>query len=141
MALTRPRAHQLSDSDYKQSVRVAQSTNVTLTGGAPATVDGISLSVRDRILVLAQSDASQNGIYTVSVVGSGSNGTWVRASDADHQGDMTSGLTVKVTEGTAHDDTTWKLTTDDPITLGSTDLAFELASAYALDKLMLEEQH
>ena len=141
MGLTRPRAHQLQDSDYKQSVRLAQSTNVTLSGGAPATVDGSSLGLKDRVLVLGQTDASENGIYTVSVVGSGSNGTWVRASDADHQGDMTSGLTVKVTEGTAHDDTTWKLTTDDPITLGSTDLAFELASAYALDKLMLEEQH
>ena len=135
MGLTRPRAHQLQDSDYKQSVRLAQSTNVTLSGGAPATVDGSSLGLKDRVLVLGQTDASENGIYTVSVVGSGSNGTWVRASDADHQGDMTSGLTVKVTEGTAHDDTTWKLTTDDPITLGSTDLAFELASAYAFGQV------
>jgi len=135
MGLTRPRAHQLQDSDYKQSVRLAQATNVTLSGGAPATVDGSSLGLKDRVLVLGQTDASENGIYTVSVVGSGSNGTWVRASDADHQGDMTSGLTVKVTEGTAHDDTTWKLTTDDPITLGSTDLAFELASAYAFGQV------
>ena len=135
MALTRPRAHQLSDSDYKQSVRVAQSSNVTLSGGAPATVDGISLSAKDRVLVIAQSDASQNGIYIVSAVGSGSNGTWVRATDADDQGDMTSGLTVKVTAGTAHDDTTYKLTTDDPITLGSTNLVFELASAYAFGQV------
>ena len=135
MALTRPRAHQVSDSDYKQSVRVAQSSNVTLSGGAPATVDGISVSAKDRVLVLAQTDASQNGIYYVSVVGSGSNGTWVRATDADDQGDMTSGLTVKVTAGTAHDDTTYKLTTDDPITLGSTDLVFALASAFAFGQV------
>ena len=135
MALTRPRAHQVSDSDYKQSVRVAQSSNVTLSGGAPATVDGISVSAKDRVLVLAQTDASQNGIYYVSVVGSGSNGTWVRATDADDQGDMTSGLTVKVTAGTVHDDTTYKLTTDDPITLGSTDLVFALASAFAFGQV------
>ena len=135
MALTRPRAHQVSDSDYKQSVRVAQSSNVTLSGGAPATVDGISVSAKDRVLVLAQTDASQNGIYYVSVVGSGSNGTWIRATDADDQGDMTSGLTVKVTAGTAHDDTTYKLTTDDPITLGSTDLVFALASAFAFGQV------
>jgi len=97
MGLTRPRAHQLQDSDYKQSVRVNQTSNITLSGGAPATVDGSSLSLKDRILVTGQSTGTQNGIYTVSVVGSGSNGTWVRATDADATGDMTAGLTVMVT--------------------------------------------
>ena len=71
----------------------------------------------------------------MSVVGSGSNGTWVRATDADATGDMTAGLTVMVTSGTTNGDTTWKLTTDDPITLGSTDLTFELASAYAFGQV------
>jgi len=131
MGLTRPRAHQLQDSDYKQSVRVNQTSNITLSGGAPATVDGSSLSLKDRILVTGQSTGTQNGIYTVSVVGSGSNGTWVRATDADATGDMTAGLTVMVTSGTTNGDTLWKLTTDDPITLGSTALVFEQASAYS----------
>ena len=135
MGLTRPRAHQLQDSDYKQSVRLLSDANVTLSGGTPATVDGASVSLKDRILVIGQSTGSQNGIYSVTTVGAGSNGTWERAKDADAQGDITAGMTVMVTEGTAYADSLWKLTTDDPITLGSTALAFEQASAYSFGQV------
>ena len=44
MGLTRPRAHQLQDIDYKQTARAITTSNVTLSGGAPATVDGVSLA-------------------------------------------------------------------------------------------------
>ena len=37
MGLTRPRAHQLQDIDYKQTSRAITTTNITLSGGAPAT--------------------------------------------------------------------------------------------------------
>jgi len=33
MALTRPRAYQIYDIDYKQATRVATTTNITLSGG------------------------------------------------------------------------------------------------------------
>ena len=131
MGLTRPRAHQLQDSDFKSSCRAIATSNITLSGGAPATVDGVSLTVQDRILVTEQSSGAENGIYRVTTVGTGSNGTWVRAQDADADGDITAGLTVMVTEGTTYADTSWKLTTDDPITVGTTALTFEQASAYA----------
>jgi hypothetical protein len=131
MGLTRPRAHQLQDSDFKASCRAISTSNVTLSGGAPATVDGVSLAVQDRILVTGQTTGSENGLYRVTTVGTGSNGTWVRAADADADGDITAGLTVMVTEGTTYADTSWKLTTDDPITVGTTSLTFEQASAYA----------
>ena len=36
MGLTRIRAEQISDIDYKQAVRVISTSNVTLTGGAPS---------------------------------------------------------------------------------------------------------
>jgi hypothetical protein len=39
MGLTRIRAEQISDIDYKQAVRVLTATNVTLAAGAPSTVD------------------------------------------------------------------------------------------------------
>lgn len=138
MGLTRPRAHQLQGSDYKQSVRALSSTNVTLSGGAPATVDGVTLFVNDRILVTGQSDASQNGLYKVNNAGTGSNGTWVRTRDGDSDGDITAGMTVMVTEGTTNGDTQWKLTTDDPITIGTTNLVFEQASAYSFGKISVE---
>ena len=124
MGLTRPRAHQLQDIDYKQTSRAITTTNITLSGGAPATVDGVSLALNDRVLVTGQSTGSENGIYSVTTVGAGSNGTWARSSDADAAGEIKAGSIIMVTEGTTYADTQWKLTTDDPITIGSTALTF-----------------
>lgn len=124
MALTRPRAHQLSGTSAKAAVRVVSESNVTLSGGAPATVDGVSLTLDDRILVTGQSTASQNGLYRCTVVGSGSNGTWVRSRDGSHDGTISAGMTTIVTEGSTYADTLWKLTTDGTITIGTTALAF-----------------
>ena len=124
MGLTKPRAAQIYNLDYKQATRVVAVTNVTLAGGAPATVDGVSLSTNNRVLVTAQSTGSQNGIYLVSTVGSGSNGTWIRTSDANATGEIEAGMIVMVTEGVIYADTQWKLITDDPITVGTTALTF-----------------
>ena len=124
MGLTRIRAEQISDIDYKQAVRVLTTTNVTLGAGAPSTVDGVSLVAGDRILVSGQSTASQNGLYDVIFVGSGSNGTWARTSDANSTGEINAGMIVMVTEGTEWGDTSWKLVTDDPIVIGVTSLTF-----------------
>ena len=127
MGLTRPRAHQVSDSDYKQSVRVISESNVTLSGGTPATVDGVSLALGDRILVAGQTAGAENGLYKVTVVGSGSNGTWARTKDGDDQGDITAGMTTMVTAGTDNADKRYKLITNDPITIGTTALTFQVA--------------
>ena len=124
MGLTRLRASQISDIDYKQAVRAVTTSNVTLSGGAPATVDGVSLSLNNRILVTAQSIGSQNGIYTVTTVGSGSDGTWVRSADSNATGELPSGTIVMVTEGIIHADTQWKLITNDPIVIDTTPLIF-----------------
>ena len=131
MGLTKPRAHQLQDIDYKQTARALTDTNITLSGGAPATVDDVSLSLHDRVLVTGQTDASENGIYYVTTVGAGSNGTWARSLDANETGELNGGTIIMVTEGTSHGDTQWKLTTDDPITIGSTNLNFALNSSAA----------
>jgi hypothetical protein len=124
MALTRPRAYQIYDIDYKQAVRVVTITNIVLAGSAPNTVDGVSLTANDRILVTGQSTGSENGIYYVTTLGTGSNGTWVRSVDTNSTGELLSGTIVMVTEGSVYKDTQWKLITDDPITIGSSDLTF-----------------
>jgi hypothetical protein len=131
MALTRPRASQIYDIDYKQATRVITVSNVTLSGGAPSQVDGVSLSLDDRVLVTGQSNAAQNGIYLVDTVGSGSNGTWVRSNDTNSTGELLAGTIVMVTEGTVYHDTQWKLTTNDPIVIGVSELIFEQNSAFA----------
>lgn len=126
MGLTRIRAEQISDIDYKQAVRVIQRTNIELSGGAPSSVDGVGLSTNDRILVTGQDSGAQNGIYRVQTLGAGSNGTWVRTSDANSDGEIEAGMIIMVTEGEVYKDTQWKLTTNNPIVIGTTPLTFVL---------------
>jgi len=107
---------------WKDAVVAATTGNVTLAGSAPNTVDGVTLAANDRILVRAQSTGSQNGIYIVQTLGTGANGTWVRANDADSSADIDA-ATVYVEGGSTYADTVWTLTTDNP-TLGTTALTF-----------------
>ena len=124
MGLTRPRAQQIYDIDYKQATRAVTTVNITLSGGAPSQVDGVTLSHNDRVLVTGQTTASQNGIYYVTTLGSGSNGTWSRSTDSNQTGELLAGTIIMVTEGQIYADTQWKLITDNPIVIGTTSLTF-----------------
>jgi len=128
MALTRPRYSNIVDTDYKASCRIVTTTNITLSGGAPGTYDGITLVAGNRILVAGQGTASQNGIYIVQTAGTGSNGTWIRSFDANTSDRVTAGMTTAIEEGT-YVGKTWRLTTGNPIVLGTTDLTFVDSSA------------
>jgi len=138
MPLTRPRAYQISDIDFKQSVRTITLTNVTLSGGTPVTVDGITLSTGDRVLVAGQTDKTENGIYQVDVAGTGKNGTWSRTNDFDVNSDVSAGVIIMVTEGTEYDDTQWKLTTNDPIAIGTTELEFSRNAGDAFGQIEVD---
>ena len=135
MALTRIRAQQISNIDYKQAVRVVTTTNITLAGGAPSSVDGVALSVNSRILVNGQTNPTQNGLYLVQTVGAGSNGTWVRTTDTDTTGEMQAGMVVTVTEGNTYRDTLWTLTTNDPIVLGSSNITFQQSTSFSFGNI------
>lgn len=101
--------------DWKNSVRGASTANLTLSG--LQTIDGITYSASEPILVKNQTTQSENGIYTVAA------GAWTRRSDAI-TGKLTAGASVYVAEGTVNGDTQWRLNTDDPITVGTTALAW-----------------
>lgn len=105
-----------SGLDVKQSVRAATTANITLSG--TQTVDGVSLIAGDRVLVKDQSTGSQNGIYDVAA------GSWTRSSDADTNAEVTAGMFTFVEEGAANADSGWVLSTNTPITLGTTSLTF-----------------
>jgi hypothetical protein len=105
-----------SGLDVKQSVRAATTANVTLSG--TQTVDGVSLIATNRVLVKSQSTASENGIWVVAA------GAWARATDADSDAEVTSGLFTFVEEGTDNGNSGFVLTTDNPITVGTTGLTF-----------------
>lgn len=125
MGLTRIRAEQISDIDFKQAVRVVTTTNITLSGSAPTVVDGVTLAANNRVLVAGQATASQNGIYVVTTLGTGSNGTWTRSTDANATGEIEAGMIVMVTDGTIYADTQWVLATNNPIVVGVTELSFQ----------------
>lgn len=110
--------------DKKEAVRVLINTNITYTGSAPDTVDGIALAVGDRLALVGQTTAAQNGIYVVQTLGTGVNGTWIRATDADATAEVTQGMTFDVSQGTVFGGTTWLLVTPDPIVLNTTSLSF-----------------
>jgi hypothetical protein len=105
---------------WKDSVRAASTASGTLASAFENgdTLDGVTLATGDRILLKDQSTASENGLYTVNA-----SGAPTRATDADSATDIR-GAAVYVEEGTANAGTSWVLTTDPPITLGSTNLAF-----------------
>ncbi|WP_052229430.1 phage tail protein [Pseudomonas fluorescens] len=111
-------AEELGKLDGKQSVRVAASSNIVLNGAQQ--IDGVAVIAGDRVLVANQTLAKDNGLWIVA------NGDWVRASDANSNAKVTPGLTVMVEEGTANGDSLWHLTTNAPITLGTTALTFKM---------------
>ncbi|HXB12868.1 MAG TPA: hypothetical protein VNZ45_12850 [Bacteroidia bacterium] len=102
--------------DVKASCRAVATSNITLTG--TQTIDGVALSVNDRVLLIGQSTAAQNGIYTVQ------SGSWTRPSDANTGTNLVSGSFVFIGEGTANSGSGWVLTTPNPITIGTTSLTF-----------------
>uniref|UniRef100_UPI003F4943F7 hypothetical protein n=1 Tax=Streptosporangium sp. CA-235898 TaxID=3240073 RepID=UPI003F4943F7 len=108
-----------SNLDYKGSVRVASTANVSVST-APSTIDGVTLASGNRVLLKNQTAAAENGLYVFSAAGA----ALTRAADADAGTEVTPGLWVTVEEGTANADTAWWLTTDGTITVGTTALTF-----------------
>ncbi|MDP9438710.1 MAG: hypothetical protein M3P49_08190 [Actinomycetota bacterium] len=100
--------------DLKQSVRGATTANVDLATGGLLTVDGVGLAAGDRVLVKDQTTTSNNGIYLAA------SGTWGRAPDADSGPEVTPNAFVFVEEGSGNQDTGWVVSTNGPITLGTT---------------------
>ena len=124
MALTRSKASNILDSDYKSSCRITSTTNITLSGGAPSTYDGVTLLANDRVLVQGQTDATQNGFYYVATLGTGSNGTWTRTTDANQSYSLSPGVTTYIEEGTANANRYYVINTTGNIVIGTTSISF-----------------
>lgn len=103
-------------SGWKWPVRVATTASITLSG--TQTIDGVALSANDRVLVKNQGTGSQNGLYIVK------SGAWVRAPDFDEGSEVVSGMMVVVAAGSTLAGKVYRLSTVDPITVGSTSLTW-----------------
>lgn len=100
----------------KAPVKVATTANIALSG--TQTIDDIAVVAEDRVLVKNQTDGSENGIYTVQAT------AWVRAPDWDGTKDILQGTIVFVAQGTVNAGIAYQVTTADPITIGTTSVAF-----------------
>ena len=97
------------------------------TNRALTTIDGISIVVGDRILVKDQTTATQNGIYTLTTIGSGSTPfVLTRATDADNSfsGELLTGDFCFVTSGTSNTAKGFLVSTTGTITLGTTSIQY-----------------
>ena len=109
----------------------------TLTNsGAQAAfvIDGYTASISDRILIKDQTTGAQNGIYTVTTLGTIlTNWVLTRATDFNATGSgpnyIETGASTFVTSGTVNASTGWVLTTTGTITVGTTNLTFAQTSS------------
>lgn len=127
--------------NVKDPVRVATTAALTVTYSngtsgvgatltnagtqAALTIDSIAMVVGDRVLVKDQSTGFQNGIYTVTNIGSVST-NWVltRAADFDNNpgGEVGGGDFTFVQEGTTNQDNGFVVTTNGAVTIGTTSI-------------------
>ena len=131
--------------DFKNSVRVAttgplppstySNSSGTITADSNGSInalgiDGITdLAVGDRVLIKDQSNQTENGIYTVTRLGSSSTPfVLTRATDANTGNKLTSGSVVYVEEGNTNGKKRFTLVTTGIITLGASNLVFEQSS-------------
>ena len=100
----------------------------TLTANANGalSIDGFAVAATGlRLLVKNEQAAANNGIYTVTTVGTASVPyVLTRASDFDTDKEVTPGAFTFIEQGTANADSGWVLTTDGTVTIGTTALNF-----------------
>ena len=89
--------------DIKDSVKVATTANITLSG--TQTIDGVAISADERVLVKDQSTASQNGIYLCK------SGSWARADDMAAGADAAGAFTF-IEQGTTNSENGFACTSD-----------------------------
>jgi hypothetical protein len=102
----------------KGAVKVGAGSNISLSSPG-ATIDGVSMSSGDIVLLTAQTTGSQNGPY----VWTGASSTLTRATNWDTSGKAVLGSYWVVEQG-SHADSYALLTNDTAITLGTDTPAF-----------------
>ncbi len=102
--------------DVKDSVKVATTANITLSG--TQTIDGVAISADERVLCKDQSTASQNGIYLCKA------GSWARADDMAASSDAAGAFTF-IEQGSTYADVGFVCSTDKgSAVVGTNNLSF-----------------
>lgn len=100
--------------------RAVAVTNVSVASPSASTTvwDGVTLASNDRVLLTAQTNSIENGVYVYN----GAGVALTRAIDFNAISDIKSGTTIVIAEGTLNRGTIWQVETIEPITVGSTGL-------------------
>lgn len=110
---------------YANGTAGVGATLTRFENGALGAIDGVTNIVGDRILVKNQATAFQNGIYTVTAVGSGGAPyVLTRATDLDESAEFLYNVAVTVTAGTTNAGRQYKNTSADAPTIGTTGISF-----------------
>jgi hypothetical protein len=104
----------------KAAVHTVATSNVTLSG--LQTIGGVVLNGTTlyRVLCVAQTDSTQNGIYDATT------GSWSRSADFDGNRDAVQGTRVLVAKNGASNAQEYELTTANPVTFGTSLITFSL---------------
>ena len=99
----------------------------TCTANAQQTLDGVLIALNDRVLLAAQTDQTQNGVYVCTAKGDARAGSeeqavFTRATDADSADDLKA-CAIFVEQGSTAADTAYVQTTD-ALTLGTSNIVF-----------------
>ena len=106
------------DSYMLYPVKAGTIDAITLSG--TQTIDGVALSVGDRVLVWKQATASENGIYVVQ------SGSWTRATDfTTGSNTLRGGVSLVINQGAYLANVSFICTNTTAITIGSTAITFE----------------
>lgn len=123
--------------DVKKSVRVATTADLsatynnsngtlTATSNGAISIDGVTLSTNDRVLVKDQTDAVENGFYLVTNTG-GASAAFVltRTPDANDADELTGGAFTFVEQGSTNADNGYVATHNGTPTIGTDDITFD----------------
>jgi hypothetical protein len=106
----------LRDNPFRGHVRAAATAALTLAG--LQSVDGVMLETGDRVLVLAQANPADNGVYLAQT------GLWPRARDLATADDFSGPVIITVEEGTAGRNSFYTFLPAGPVTVGATPITF-----------------
>lgn len=113
----------------------AAGVGATLTNAAAMaafSIDGFTPSVNDRVLIKDQAAQEQNGIYTVTTVGSGAvNWVLTRATDYDTSSEIRTGTYTIASAGTVNSGVLFVMTTSGSITVGTTPIVWSAFNSAA----------
>ena len=123
------------EGQFSNSANSFTLDSVAITSSTVPAPPNTRILIKDQVNVATAGNNSKwNGIYTVGAL-DGTTLTLKRAADFNHTDEVHAGSFTHVEQGTTQGDSSWALTTDGAITVGTTALAFTNISGIALNSL------